>query len=41
MGKGVVNEIQPKEIKLLTVTNKMKPVQHCYKMHGIYSESVV
>ena len=38
MGKGVVNGIQ---CKLLIVTNRVKPVQHCYKMHAIYLESIV
>ena len=26
---------------MLTVTNKIKPVQHCYKMNGFYLENVV
>ena len=25
---------------MLIVTNKIKPVQHCYKIHGIYLENV-
>ena len=27
--------------KVLAVTNEIKPVQHCYEMHGIFLENVV
>ena len=33
-------EFNPSKCKMLIVTNKLKPVQHCYKMHGIYLENV-
>ena len=34
-------EFNPSKCKVLTVTNKIKAVQHCYKMQGIYLENVV
>ena len=33
-------EFKPNKCKVLIITNKIKPVQHCYKMHGIYLENV-
>ena len=33
-------EFNPRKCKVLTVTNKIKPVQHYYKMHGIYLEYI-
>ena len=29
-------EFNPSKCKVLIVTKKIRPVQHCYKMHGIY-----
>ena len=34
-------EFSPSKCKVLTVTNKIKPVQYYYKMHGIYLENVI
>ena len=34
-------EFTPSKCKLLIVTNRVKPVQHCYKMHAIYLENIV
>ena len=34
-------DLNPSRCKVLTVTNKIKPVQHCCKMHGIYLENAV
>ena len=34
-------EFNPSKCKLLIVTNRVKPVQHCYKMHAIYLENIV
>ena len=33
-------EFNPSKCKVLIVRNKLKPVQHCYKMPGIYLENV-
>ena len=33
-------EFNPSKCKMLVVTNKIKPFQHCYKMHGIYLKNV-
>ena len=32
-------EFSPIKCKMLIVTNKIKPVHHCYKMHGVYLEN--
>ena len=40
MGKEVVNGIQPKQLQGVNSHKKIKSVQHCYKMHGIYLENV-
>ena len=41
MGKERSMEFKPRKCKVLAVTNKIKPVQHCYKPHGIYLENVI
>ena len=33
-------EFNPRKCKVLKVTNKIKPVQHYHKMHGIYLEYI-
>ena len=33
-------KFNPVKCKVLIVTNKIKPFQHCYKIHGIYLENV-
>ena len=34
-------EFNPIKCKVLIATNKIKPIQHWYKMHGIYLENVI